>query len=344
MLIKRIFWLFILLIPEMVTGQDAQFSQFYAAPLYLNPAFTGSSQLTRVGANYRNQWPSLESNFVTFTAWADHFIDEKNSGIGFSVMRDQANISKLQTTSINGTYAYQLPVTQTFTVRAGVDVGYVIRDIDYASLVFGDQINPDGSINPGTGESFNTGERKNFFDLGAGVLLYSESAWIGYSAKHLTQPNQSLIGEASPLPIRHSFHLGYKFFFKSGTVGQGLFSRPQERSVAPVVQYKFQGQFDQLDLGVYFTYDPILLGLWYRGVPLKQVDGIVNNDAVVLLVGFNKSTSKEIFNIGYSYDITISNLGARSGGAHEFSISYAWFTGNPRKPPKNVRLIPCPNF
>jgi len=40
---------------ETVTAQDAQFSQFYAAPLYLNPAFAGSTSQALVGANYRNQ-------------------------------------------------------------------------------------------------------------------------------------------------------------------------------------------------------------------------------------------------------------------------------------------------
>jgi len=62
------------------------------------------------------------------------------------------------------------------------------------------------------------------------------------------------------------------------------------------------------------------------------------------ILGQLEEKKKEIINIGYSYDITLSNLGTQSGGAHEFSISYAWFSGDPRKPPKNVRLIPCPNF
>jgi type IX secretion system PorP/SprF family membrane protein len=187
-------------------------------------------------------------------------------------------------------------------------------------------------------------EATNFFDLGAGLLLYSESAWLGFSAFHLNQPNQSLIGETSILPRKYSVHLGYKFYLSEGTIGEGLFSRPQERSIAPTAQYKFQGEFDQLDLGLYVTYEPIVFGVWYRGLPVKTVDGVANNEAVVLLIGLSKVNKKEIINIGYSYDITVSDLGAQSGGAHEFSISYAWFTGDPRKPPKNVRLIPCPNF
>ncbi len=343
LLIKRILLFFILLLPGLVIAQDPQFSQFYSAPLYLNPAFAGASQLTRIGANYRNQWPSLESNFVSYSAWGDHFIDEKNSGIGFFVGRDQATVSGLASTLIAAQYAYQLSLTKTFTLRAGFQAGYTFRNVDFSKFVFGDQINPDGSIDP-TSETFNSTTANNFFDIGAGVLLYSENAWFGVSAFHLNQPNQSLIGEQSLLPRKYSFHVGYKFFLTEGTIGEGLFSRPQERSIAPTAQYKFQGEFDQLDLGLYFTYEPIIFGIWYRGLPVKSIDGIANNEAIVLLVGITKKSKKEIINIGYSYDVTLSNLGTQSGGAHEFSISYAWFSGDPRKPPKNVRLIPCPNF
>jgi len=340
---KRIVFLFILFLPELVTAQDPQFSQFYSAPLFLNPAFAGASQLTRIGGNYRNQWPSLDANFVTYAAWADHFIDDKNSGIGFLVGRDIATVSGLQSTSIAGQYAYQQPLNSLFTLRVGFHAGYVFRSIDFNSLIFGDQINPDGSINPGTLESFDQ-NINNYLDLGAGALVYSGTAWLGFSAYHLNRPNQTFIGESSPLPRKYSVHLGYKIFFSDGVIGEGLFERPQERSVAPTIQYKFQGEFDQLDLGVYFTYEPLVFGLWYRGLPIKSVEGNINSDALVFLLGFKQVSKKEIISIGYSYDVTLSNLGTASGGAHEFSIAYSWFTGDPRKPPKNVRIIPCPDF
>jgi hypothetical protein len=46
-----------------VTAQDPQYSQFYAAPLYLNPAFAGATGQNRIGINYRNQWPAIDANF-----------------------------------------------------------------------------------------------------------------------------------------------------------------------------------------------------------------------------------------------------------------------------------------
>ena len=65
-----------------VQAQDPQYSQFYAAPLYLNPAFAGSAMAPRVNFNHRNQWPSLSANFVTSSLSADMYFDKYNSGVG----------------------------------------------------------------------------------------------------------------------------------------------------------------------------------------------------------------------------------------------------------------------
>ena len=61
-------------------------------------------------------------------------------------------------------------------------------------------------------------------------------------------------------------------------------------------------------------------------------------------VGLTIKGQKDILNIGYSYDITISKLGPGSGGSHEFSLVYSWPVRNPRKPPKDKMVIPCPDF
>lgn len=327
-------------------GQDVQYSQFYSAPLYLNPAFTGATQLTRVGSNYRNQWPALEANFTTLAAYVDHFMDDKNSGVGFLIQTDKAGLAGLRSTSFTGTYAYQLPVSEQFTVRMGANAGYYLRNINFSNLTFGDQFDPvTGQPNGApTGEQFDKGAYKSFFNVGTGALLYSDDVWLGLAVDHLNRPNQSYIGEEDRLPMKFSVHGGYKFKFSSGVAGQGMYARPQERSLTPTFQYKKQGIYQQVDLGMYFTYDPLIFGLWYRGIPFRQVNGFANNESVVVLVGFTKRSKDTIFKVGYSYDVTISKLGSSSGGAHEFSISYAWFTGDPRKPPKNVRLIPCPDI
>ena len=65
---------------------------------------------------------------------------------------------------------------------------------------------------------------------------------------------------------------------------------------------------------------------------------------IVLLLGFTQLGAKDAINIGYSFDYTISKLGTGSGGAHEFSLVYTWPMRNPRKPPRDKLIIPCPDF
>ncbi|HEY0744099.1 MAG TPA: type IX secretion system membrane protein PorP/SprF [Chryseosolibacter sp.] len=329
-----------------VTAQDPQFSQFYAAPLYLNPAFAGSTNQARVGINYRNQWPAIDANFTTMSAFFDYFIEDKKSGVGVLLTRDQEGLAGLRSLSLALQYSYDLQITENLGFRPGLQVGVFNRDVNFSRLTFGDQFDPatGAFIDQPTAETFNTNFSKTFFDISAGGLLFTKVAWLGVAANHLNRPNQSIIDETSQLPMKLSVHGGFKYFMRPGVVGSGVYSRNAERSIAPAFQFRHQGNFDQLDLGVYFTFEPLILGTWYRGVPFKSVNGFVNNESIVLLLGFTKLGAKDAINIGYSFDYTISKLGPGSGGAHEFSLVYTWPMRNPRKPPADKLVIPCPDF
>ena len=326
---------------QTVSAQDPQFSQFYAAPLYLNPAFAGSSGLARVGLNYRNQWPSLNANFVTYSAYFDYFFEDYNSGVGLLLTSDREGLVGLQSHSAAFQYAYQLRLTDNITFRPGVHVAAVTKNINFNNLVFESQINPITGYDPnlGSGEG---GFNDNVFyvDLGLGGLFYSDNFWIGGSFHHLTEPNEAFSDEnIAALPMKISIHGGYRIPISSAN-NTYAFGSLRDISITPTAQYKAQGEFDQLDLGMYFTYEPLVLGLWYRGLPFKELNNISNNESVIVLVGLTKGN----LNIGYSFDYTISQLGIASGGAHELSLRYEFFLGDPRKPAKNVRKIPCPSF
>jgi type IX secretion system PorP/SprF family membrane protein len=321
-------------------AQDPQFSQFYAAPLYLNPAFAGNTQMSRFGINYRNQWPSIDANFTTYSAYFDHFFDRIRSGVGLIVTRDQEGIVGLRSTSVGAQYAYQLRLTDKLTFRPGTQLAVYNRNLNFDRLTFGDQWDPESQTfqNP-TGEAA-TGESKTFFDLSFGGVLYSERFWFGYSVFHLNEPNQSILGAESRLPMKHSFHAGYKIPIGTGYGRKGFTKDGDERSITPTAQYKMQGGFNQLDLGIYSTLEPMVVGLWYRGIPFNAPNNFTGSESIVLLLGY----SYEKISVGYSFDYTISDLGIRSGGAHEISISYVLSLTDPRRPPADKLRIPCPKF
>ncbi len=326
-----------------VRAQDPQFTQFYAAPLYLNPAFAGSALAPRITVNYRNQWPAI-TNYVTSAVGVDHFIPKINSGIGLLVLNDSQGQGVINSTEVHGLYSFQFKLTEATTVRLGVQGGYVSRNLNYFGLTFGDQFTNGGYTGQPSKDpilSANT-PKNSYLDFSTGGLIYSDWYFAGFSAHHINQPSQGFFqGADSKLPIKGDIMAGLRIPL-GGFTGLGDES-DREISISPVILYKFQGKYDQLDLGAYLTYSPLTLGMYYRGIPFKKsVQGLNNNDALAFLVGYRQDK----FSIGYSYDATISTLGFSTGGSHEISLSYIFEKPEPRsgrvKPRKGE--LSCPKF
>ncbi|OEJ99494.1 PorP/SprF family type IX secretion system membrane protein [Roseivirga misakiensis] len=325
-------------------AQDAQFSQFYAAPLYINPAFTGASQFTRFGVNYRSQWPNLQASFETFSFYADHYIDRYNSGIGLIVTTDREGQEGLTSTNIGFSYAYQLQLTENLVFRPGVQYSLFSRNAAFQNLVFTNQINTiTGEIDRTiTDPAIIAGQdlQSNFGDISVGGVLYSRRLFLGVALQHITEPNQSLLDgdEFSVLPARLTIHGGYKIDLRSGGLRNDLTYTLKERSITPVFQYKEQGPFSQLDIGAFLHLEPINFGLQYRGLPYKQFEDFPNHESLIFSLGVTTNN----FNIGYSFDYTLSKLTINAGGAHEFSLSYIIDFSKPQITPRSRWRIPCP--
>jgi type IX secretion system PorP/SprF family membrane protein len=321
-------------------SQDVQYSQFYAAPLYLNPALTGASELTRIGVNYRNQWPGLDHSFNSYSAYIDHYIFDYNSGIGLIFNGNQETLANLSTNEIGLSYSYRLKLSEKHFFRIGGQVSYMQRDAFFSDLVFGSMIDiVNGSVGGITDElnGIPLDSRHSFFDYAVGGLFYNDKFWIGGSAHHLTEPNVSFINDkSSVLPMKVSLQGGYKMNLAPG--GRDYFTHlSQERSLSFAFNYKQQDPFNQLDLGAQLFLEPLVLGVWYRGLPTKN--NLPNNEAFIGLVGVSLESGLDI---GYSYDVTVSKLGQKnSGGAHEISLRYTFLWGDPRSRNQRSRVIPC---
>lgn len=139
--------LYLLLTIICVTGtlqdlqaQDPQFTQFYANPLYLNPAFAGTARCPRICMNYRNQWPNLSGTYVTYSASYDQHFDALSGGLGLLVTQDDQARGTLKTTSASLIYSYLLPVNREFSIKAGLQAGFFQKSLDRTKLNFGDMI------------------------------------------------------------------------------------------------------------------------------------------------------------------------------------------------------------
>jgi type IX secretion system PorP/SprF family membrane protein len=326
---KRLTYLFVLL-ASYVSAQHYQFSQFYAAQTYLNPAFTGANTCPRFSLNYRNQWSAIPGTFTSYQASYDRPMGMGGAGIQF--FGDKAGVGGLKTLQFNALGAYGIRLTRDIMSRAGISAGFVQRSIDYSQLRFGDQIGRGGAST--TLDDINT-NRIVYFDLNMGYLVYAGSYWGGLSLNHLNRPNQSLNGGDSPIPIEMKFHGGYKYLINDDPKDAS-----ETHNVTIAGNYKKQNKFNQIDLGVYYTKSYFVLGLWYRGIPVfRPTEWYRNNDALVFLAGY----SNEKFQIGYSFDLTISKLQFNNtNGTHEVSLTYLMCSKKKKK--KRPVTISCPKF
>jgi len=338
--------------PWVVRGQDPTLSQFYAAPLLISPAFAGVNEISKVNFNHRNQWPNLAANYQFSALTADISVASINSGFGFIATTDK-QFSNLKTTTFGLQYAYHLTLAPESSVSFGMEGAYVSKGIDYSSLVFGDQIEYfiDNDVLIDTEDEIfkQFKPNANYVDLSTGVLFNLKNTWLGVSAHHINAPNKSLIngswinGSDDILQTKYSVQLGTKILFEDSYYEQNSASeRNREKSISPVMHYKHQGTFDQMDLGAYLTLSPLVIGAWYRGIPLKNNSSASTRESIVALLGYRQDN----FSIGYSYDMTISNLGLPSGGAHEISIAYLFDLDMSIKKPylKIKRTLSCPKF
>lgn len=107
---KRILFFISLFFSGLCAAQDPEFSQYYAAPLYLNPAFTGTTNDHRFISNYRDQWPAVAQGYRTYALSYDYNLAGLNSGFGFLAMQDQAGSAGMKSTEFNFLYSYKLPI------------------------------------------------------------------------------------------------------------------------------------------------------------------------------------------------------------------------------------------
>lgn len=293
-------------------AQDPIFSQYYAAPLQINPAFAGNAYAPHFTFNYRNQWPSLRA-YQTYAASYDQYVDHLNSGFGILVLTDDAGDGLITTNKVGGVFAYRLQVNRDWFVKLGAEVSGVQTRYNWDQFIFFDQIDEKlGPFSAG-GIPFPTEEQtpddpNNFYlDASAGMLIYNRIFYGGFSIKHLNRPDQGILGIndnlSEGLPMRYSIHAGAEIEIIEGN------KRRPSAFISPNLLYVRQGDFAQLNVGAYGQYGAFFLGAWFRHVQ-------TNSDAVIALIGVEEG----IFKIGYSYDLTVSGLSGFTGGSHEISL------------------------
>ncbi len=318
----------IVLFQFLVVGafsQDPMFSQFYANPLYLGPSFAGAVNGSRITGQYRNQWFDLGAKFISYSASYDHYFSSFNSGIGINFISDLAGTSQLGVIQTGLHYSYDIEIYNIWHVRPGLSFSYMQHGVyGYVRLI--DQVL--SSVDTaGTSAPSMAIENARDVDAAGSLLVYTEGFWFGCTVDHLLTPNVALYGNNSTIPIKTSIYGGIDVRAK------GKLLKPSDDVLTFAFLYKQQEHVRQLDVGAYWYSFPIIFGIWYRGIPTVSSH---RGEAVVFLAGLKTRN----FNVGYSYDLTISNMLAHTKGSHEISFSYKFLL--PERPKRG--MVPCPEF
>jgi len=248
-------WLGLCISSNLVRAQDPVFSQFFATPIQMNPAFAGLSEDAHISSVYRLQWPGISAAYNTFALGYDQFFDASNLGLGFQINRDVAGSGALGTSRISSMLSYRLNINDETYIRGGIEASLIQKSLNWQKLLFFDAIESvGGSITPGgsylpSAEVEPANTRRAYLDIGSGLLLYNSAYYFGLAINHMNTPEDRFLRDNlenyQGLPLRWSVHGGYQF--KLGRkAANGLYS-----FCAPNLLYTRQASFSQLNVGVY---------------------------------------------------------------------------------------------
>lgn len=321
-------------------SQDFHFSQYWGAPLQLNPALTGLfSKNVRVNANYRNQWIQLNS-FTTYSASVDAniFRDKLNGnfiGVGLAFYQELANESAFKNTGINFSFAYNKLFENNrlkHHLSFGFNAAYYIREANLRDVVYGNLFETGNNFDLINLDSY---ANKSFMDAGLGVnyLLNIQDKHlvsVGFSVNNIMEQKKDYgTYEDAILYRKYSLNLSGEFLLN------------KKFAMIPLLLFQSQGPHKELEFGAYGKYilnerknTSLYLGIQYRMAAYEN--GGLGSDAVIL----GMRAEVQDFDFGLSYDFTVSKLSESAilMGGPELYMSYAIALKN------NNKQMKCPNF
>ncbi|WP_044626271.1 PorP/SprF family type IX secretion system membrane protein [Neotamlana nanhaiensis] len=296
-------------------AQDPVFTQYFLVPETLNPGFSGFEDATYFGILHRTQWPSLDLRINTQYAFINTWIENLDSGVGFSILNQHENNTNFNHLQANVNYAYIVRLGNDWAFRPAVELGFGTRSFNFSGIVLGDQLNINsGTVSNSSSDPFamNANDNKTFFDFTAGFVfdqqnIYNDTdLWFGFAIKHLNRPNISFVENSHvPLDIFYSVHANYKFPYLD------------RNKMQVSLNYMQQGEFNRLDIGTNIKLSKLFIGATAVTNPNK------NHSQSHLLTSVNTFIGLEYekLRFGFSYDFNTTKIG-NTNGVYEISLTY----------------------
>jgi len=294
---------------EAAAQQLPLFSQYMLNDYFQNPAVAGSRPYFDAISANRLQWIGITDAPRTYALSLHGPIKGKNMGVGGYLFTDVTGPTRR--IGFSGSYAYHIKLNDDIKLSLALSAGVVQFAVDASKLTL---------ENTGDYVFANGYQSKLVPDLGTSFYLYSKPKengtgnwWFGGYVPQIFPAKLKLFDTPSPtgsLATHFYFMGGYKMFLTD------------EFALEPSLMLKLVSPTPpQIDLGARIFYkNKIWIGATYR-----------TKDAISAMLGY---TYKDNLTVGYSYDITTSNIRNYSNGTHELIIGLRF------KAPKDPELAP----
>lgn len=286
--------------------QDPQLSQYMWNPYTLNPAVAGTLGSYQVRVNSRFQWTGVNDAPQTYQLAAYGPSVAQRMGWGGQLYSDLTG--PISTTGFMLSYAYNVQLTEEFSLSGGVSLGGLQYKVDGSKLDAGDlALHPELKDLWDRDPSLLTSTMSSFAPDGAlGLYLYKSNMHVGIAAHHL---------------------FGSKLSFNDQTIGLNklkqhiyatggyILNINRELSVEPTILMKFMNGaplVPELNCKVNYTMEVRRKEsqLW-GGISFRY------GDAAAIMFG---TVFERRYLIGYAFDWSYTQLGRYSSGTHEVMI------------------------
>ncbi|MEQ9426497.1 MAG: type IX secretion system membrane protein PorP/SprF [Cyclobacteriaceae bacterium] len=281
---------------EILAQQQVMFTQYMFNGTAINPAITGTHGTLSFTALTRKQWVGIEGAPSTQTLAIHAPSRNEQVGYGLLFMRDQIGIAKQHV--VFGSYAYRIKMNNS-VLSLGLQFGFT----DYRQNE--NELNPNNFDNALT-DNLRSGMKPNF---GWGAYYYGDKYYVGFSIPFLVNNffnDDELTDQRAELE-RHYFVMGGYVFDLSPSL-----------KLRPNALLKIVGGAPvEVDLNANLLIQEVVwVGVSYRSF-----------DSIDLLLELQLNSN---LRLGYSYDITTSDLRRVNTGSHELMVNYR-FTRKSKK-------------
>ena len=301
---KTILLFFIITSFYHIDGQQiALNSQYMFNSFAINPAVAGTKNYSPLTFTFRRQWMGMDEAPVTQNLLAHAYLG-KNVGAGIHLFNDASGPTRR--TGLSTALSYQIKTGTSSKLSFGLSGSLTQFVLDRDRLI---------TEIPGDVAIMNSTNNQLIPDVNFGLYWYGERQYIGLTAFHLLESKSDLFDLTTPV----SNTLDRAFYGNAGYV----FTLGSNFAIEPSVLFRYMLNSPyQVDGNLRFILkDAYWLGCSYR-----------MDDALAIMLGADFGP----FEMGYSYDLGMSDLKTYNTGTHEVYLGIK-MNKNAKKTPWHKR-------